>query len=93
MKKFFALLMSLAMVLSLAACGGGEATEEGGSGGDGGNGETKVLRLSTHLSIDHSTMQMAQKFKELLVESPAAHWMWSSIRTDSWAARLKTASL
>lgn len=68
MKKFFALLMSLAMVLSLAACGGGEATEEGGSGGDGGNGETKVLRLSTHLSIDHSTMQMAQKFKELLVE-------------------------
>ena len=67
MKKFFALLMSLAMVLSLAACGGGEATEEGGSGGDGGNGETKVLRLSTHLSIDHSTMQMAQKFKELLV--------------------------
>ena len=33
MKKFFALLMSLAMVLSLAACGGGEATEEGGSGG------------------------------------------------------------
>lgn len=66
MKKFFALLMSLAMVLSLAACGGGEATEEGG--GDGGNGETKVLRLSTHLSIDHSTMQMAQKFKELLVE-------------------------
>ena len=65
MKKFFALLMSLAMVLSLAACGGGEATEEGGSGGDG---ETKVLRLSTHLSIDHSTMQMAQKFKELLVE-------------------------
>ena len=68
MKKFFALLMSLAMVLSLAACGGGEAIEEGGSGGDGGNGETKVLRLSTHLSIDHSTMQMAQKFKELLVE-------------------------
>lgn len=68
MKKFFALLMSLAMVLSLAACGGGEATEEGDSGGDGGNGETKVLRLSTHLSIDHSTMQMAQKFKELLVE-------------------------
>lgn len=68
MKKFFALLMSLAMVLSLAACGGGEATEEGGSGSDGGNGETKVLRLSTHLSIDHSTMQMAQKFKELLVE-------------------------
>lgn len=68
MKKFFALLMSLAMVLSLAACGGGEATEEGGSSGDGGNGETKVLRLSTHLSIDHSTMQMAQKFKELLVE-------------------------
>lgn len=36
--------------------------------GSGGNGETKVLRLSTHLSIDHSTMQMAQKFKELLVE-------------------------
>ena len=70
MKKFFALLMTLAMVLSLAACGGetGDSASTGDDSGESTSGEARVLRLSTHLSIDHSTMQMAQKFKELLVE-------------------------
>lgn len=75
MKKFFALLMTLAMVLSLAACGGDGGDSAATSGEESGettsettSGEARVLRLSTHLAIDHSTMQMAQKFKELLVE-------------------------
>lgn len=67
MKKLFALLLTLVMALSLAACGGGNggASSSGGSSSDGG---AKVLRLSTHLSGDHSTMQMAAKFKEILKE-------------------------
>ena len=67
MKKLFALLLTLVMALSLAACGGGNggASSSGGSSSDGG---AKVLRLSTHLSSDHSTMQMAAKFKEILKE-------------------------
>ena len=70
MKKIFALILTLAMTMSLVACGGGSGSSEAPSGGNEGSSttETKVLRLSTHLAIDHSTMQMAQKFKELLVE-------------------------
>lgn len=71
MKKLFALLLALTMTLSLAACGG---SQDGGTApsdnqsGTGASAEKTVLRLSTHLSIDHSAMQMAQKFKELLAE-------------------------
>jgi len=76
MKKLFALLLTLAMVLSLAACGGKKEEAPAAPAGDAPAteapaekpAEAKVLRLSTHLAIDHSTMQMAQKFKELLVE-------------------------
>ena len=70
MKKLFALLLALAMTLSLAACGGkkDEAPASSDKPATEAPAEKKVLRLSTHLSIDHSTMQMAQKFKELLVE-------------------------
>ena len=67
MKKFFALILTLAMTLSLVACGGG-SEEKAPEAGNEGAAEATVLRLSTHLAIDHSTMQMAQKFKELLVE-------------------------
>jgi len=70
MKKFFALLLTLTIVLSLAACGGGGASSSGGDAqqSGGSSGSAKVLRLSTHLSGDHSTMQMAQKFKDILKE-------------------------
>lgn len=70
MKKLFALLLALAMTLSLAACGGkkDEAPASSDKPATEAPAEKTVLRLSTHLSIDHSTMQMAQKFKELLVE-------------------------
>lgn len=39
MKKFLALALALAMVLSLAACGGGGGGGGGGGSGNGGNGE------------------------------------------------------
>ena len=80
MKKLIALTLSLAMALSLAACGGSSGggsssggsssggSSSGGSSSGGSSSGAKVLRLSTHLAIDHSTMQMAQKFKELLQE-------------------------
>lgn len=71
MKKICALLLTFAMVLSLAACGGGNGDSAGGdsaSGASSSGGDAKVLRLSTHLSGDHSTMQMAAKFKDILKE-------------------------
>ncbi len=71
MKKLFALLLALAMTLSLVACGGKKdeaPAVDGDKPSTEAPAEKKVLRLSTHLSIDHSAMQMAQKFKELLVE-------------------------
>lgn len=54
MKKFFAMLLALAMVLSLAACGGGSGSsgDSGSSGGDaqqssdsGSSGGDKVVRI------------------------------------------------
>jgi len=54
MKKFFAMLLALAMVLSLAACGGGSgsSSDSGSSGGDaqqssdsGSSGGDKVVRI------------------------------------------------
>ena len=44
MKKFFAMLLTLAMVLSLAACGGG-SQPSGGSSSNGGAGGDKVVRI------------------------------------------------
>ena len=66
MKKICTLLLTFSMALSLAACGGNSGNAA--SGGSSSGGDAKVLRLSTHLSGDHSTMQMAAKFKEILVE-------------------------
>lgn len=68
MKKFCAMFLTLVMLLSLAACGGDKPADNAGGDAEQSGGETKVLRLSTHLSGDHSTMQMAQKFKEILNE-------------------------
>lgn len=67
MKKICAWLLALVMALSLAACGGNDGNG-GATSGNTSSGGAKVLRLSTHLSGDHSTMQMAEKFKEILKE-------------------------
>lgn len=70
MKKFFALAMALVMSLSLVACGSTSAGNASGSAaaGSSASGETRVLRLSTHLSADHGCVKMADKFNELLKE-------------------------
>ena len=49
MKKFFALLLTLTMALSLAACGGDESTEEESAGGEAG-GETQQQEETSELT-------------------------------------------
>ena len=63
MKKLFAFLLTLAMVLSLAACGGktdppsdasGSAPAQGNSGGSGSAAPTKltlILRAGTYADV------------------------------------------
>ncbi|MCI8813104.1 MAG: ABC transporter substrate-binding protein, partial [Oscillibacter sp.] len=46
MKKLFALLLTLAMVLSLAACGGNSGGSDGGSGS--GNSGSKVIKIGIY---------------------------------------------
>lgn len=54
MKKLLALLLALGMTLSLAACGGGDTTEEGGTGGDASGDPTKltlILRSGVYADV------------------------------------------
>lgn len=63
MKKFFALILALAMVLGLTACG-----QEPSSNGSGDSGE-KIHVTFYHTSADTAShQQTALKFKELLEE-------------------------
>ena len=66
MKKLAALLLSLAMVLSLAACGG----DDGGQTTDDGSGEGEVitLRASSSTAPDHAYNLGLEKFAELVSE-------------------------
>lgn len=53
-KKLLALLLALGMTLSLAACGGGDTTEEGGTGGDASGDPTKltlILRSGVYADV------------------------------------------
>jgi len=73
MKKLFAILLSLAMVLSLAACGGGGNTAPADDGGDSadapeGGGETIVLRASSSTAPTHPYNLGLEKFAELVKE-------------------------
>ena len=65
MKKLLALLLSLAMALSLAACGGGETAQQE-PGGDAA-GETYSFSVGTNalrrIPVNHL---LAAKFKELI---------------------------
>ena len=63
MKKLFALLLAVIMMLSLAACGGDtNATPDGGTT-DGG---TRVLKLGTTVNEEDSFHVAATKFAELV---------------------------
>ena len=71
MKKFAALLLSFAMVLSLAACGGGSTTtttDDADGAEDASGGETIVLRASSSTAPDHAYNLGLEKFAELVDE-------------------------
>ena len=64
MKKLLALLLSLTMALSLAACGGGETAQQE-PGGDAA-GETYSFSVGTNTAEDSVNHLLAAKFKELI---------------------------
>lgn len=70
MKRMTALLLSLLMALSLAACGGGpDAPADTDAAGEGaGDGETIVLRASSSTAPDHPYNLGLEKFAELVGE-------------------------
>ena len=70
MKRMTALLLSLLMALSLAACGGGsDAPADTDAAGEGaGDGETIVLRASSSTAPDHPYNLGLGKFAELVGE-------------------------
>lgn len=70
LKKLAALLLSLVMALSLAACGGdsgGQTTDEGGDAATG-DGEVITLRASSSTAPDHAYNLGLEKFAELVSE-------------------------
>ena len=71
MKRMTALLLSLLMALSLAACGGGsqDANADADAAGDAaGNDEAIVLRASSSTAPDHPYNLGLEKFAELVSE-------------------------
>lgn len=66
MKKIAALILSLAMLLALSACGGGSGqTTQGSAGGDG---ATIVLRASHSCANTHPYQLGLERFAELVKE-------------------------
>ncbi len=70
MKRMTALLLSLLMALSLAACGGGSdaPADTDAAGEDTGDGEAIVLRASSSTAPDHPYNLGLEKFAELVSE-------------------------
>ena len=64
MKKIAALILSLAMLLALSACGGGQTTQ----GSAAGNGATIVLRASHSCANTHPYQLGLERFAELVKE-------------------------
>ena len=67
MKRMFALLLSLTMVFSLTACGGGN--EESSSGGSEASGETITLKLPHCYSEGHPLTDTLENFFKPELES------------------------
>ena len=65
MKKIAALILSLAMLLALSACGSGGQTPQGSAGGDG---ATIVLRASHSCANTHPYPLGLERFAELVTE-------------------------
>ena len=72
MKKFLAILLALALVLSLAACGGAPAPDEGGNAS---SGDANSIRLvNGKIEIDAQLKKLAEMYKaetgvEVVIES------------------------
>lgn len=68
MKKWMAVLLTLAMALTLTACGGGQDAPPADGGGDGGApaGETFTLKIAHVNAPAHPAHVALQKFKEIV---------------------------
>lgn len=64
MKKFLAIILTLAMVFSLAACSGDSGNNEQGSSGD----KAVTLKVAHWFAEDHPQHKALLKFKELVEE-------------------------
>ena len=62
MKKFTSLLLALAMVLSLSACGGKQEAPPAASGGESGGAQTYTLKCSTYLSNSDILYPLLEQF-------------------------------
>lgn len=62
-KKLLAVVLTLAMVLSFAACGGGDTNN-----GDSGEGETIVIKFAGTVNDEHPITKGEYKFAEILEE-------------------------
>ena len=65
-KKLLSLLLVLAMIFSLAACGGNEGTE--GSGAEGESAEPIVIKFAGTVNDEHPITKGEYKFAEILEE-------------------------
>lgn len=76
MKKFWSLLLSVAMIASLAACGGsGSSSDSSNSGDAAASGEAIHLKLS-HPSAEGGPYDlMSKKFKELVEEKSGGKYV------------------
>lgn len=69
MKKIVLILLSLVMLVSLTACGGGDdAATDTDSGGDAGSGDKIVIRLGTATEEEGGYVQGARVFAEKVDE-------------------------
>lgn len=77
MKKFSAILLSLAMAASLAACGSAPSgTTPGSSGGSGGDVKPVTLKFSGSNNEEHPVTQHMYKIKEAVekeTDGPGTH--------------------
>ena len=68
MKKVLAMILCLAMVLSLAACGGSSSSSSEGTTSEEATGEVITLRASSSTAPTHPYNVGLEKFAELVAE-------------------------
>ena len=68
MKKLTALILTLAMTLSLAACGSNSSGQTGGTSAGGASGKSYTIKLGTTGNEEHQSTIAANFFKEKVEE-------------------------